>query len=157
MKKSFLRRDLEDTIYIEQLEGFEVKRKDHIVCKLRNSLYCLKQALRQWYKKLDSFILDHYIIIKRLGDDDFISLLLYVDNMLIERCDGAKIERLKKNLNKPFAMKDLGLIKKILRMFIWYDRGARELWVSQEKYIEKILQKFNIKDAKRLQSHLEFF
>ena len=97
------------------------------------------------YKKS---VFDHCVFIKRFDDGDFVILLLYVDDMLIVGHDGAKIASLKKNLNKSFAMKDLGPAKQILGMSIRRDRGARKLWVSQQKYIEKVLEKFNMKDAK---------
>ena len=42
-----------------QQEGFEVKEKENLVCRLRKSLDCLKQAPRQWYKKFESFMQGH--------------------------------------------------------------------------------------------------
>ena len=55
MKTTFLHGDLEKEICIFQPEGFEVVGKE--VCKLKKSLYGLKQLSRQWYKKFDMFIL----------------------------------------------------------------------------------------------------
>lgn len=43
--------------------------------------------------------------------DDFVILLLYVDDILIVSHDAAKIKKLKKDLSKSFAMKDLGSTK----------------------------------------------
>ena len=46
VKIVFLHGDLEEEIYMEQLEGFAVAGKEHLVCKLNKSLYGLKQAPR---------------------------------------------------------------------------------------------------------------
>jgi hypothetical protein len=56
VKTAFLHSDLEEDIYMRQPQGFIVQGKENLVCKLRKSLYGLKQALRQWYKKFDSFM-----------------------------------------------------------------------------------------------------
>ena len=54
VKTTFLHSDLEEEIYMEQPEGFMVNGKEDYVCKLKKSLYGLKQAMRQWYKKFKS-------------------------------------------------------------------------------------------------------
>ena len=56
VKTAFLHGDLEETIYMKQPEGFEVKGRQEMVCLLKKSLYGLKQSPRQWYKRFDSFI-----------------------------------------------------------------------------------------------------
>jgi len=45
-------------------------------------------------------------------------------------------------------MKDLGPSQQILGMRIMRDRKNKRLWLSQEKYIKKVLDRFNMKDAK---------
>ena len=54
VKIAFLHGHLEEEIYIEQPEGFQVKGKEDYVCRLKKSLYDLKQAPRQWCKKFES-------------------------------------------------------------------------------------------------------
>ena len=44
VKTAFLNGDLEEEIYIDQLEGFIAKRQDYKVCKVVKFLYSLKQA-----------------------------------------------------------------------------------------------------------------
>ena len=104
-------------------------------------------------------ISNHCLFIRKFSDDDFIIPLLYVDDMLIIGHDSSKIDRLKRELSKSFAMKDLGSIKQILCMKISCDRNNRKLWLSQESYIEKILERFNMRKAKAvcspLASHLK--
>eukprot|EP00253_Pinus_taeda_P033986 PITA_33986 len=56
VKATFLHGDIEEEIYMKQPEGFAVKGKKELVCKLNKSLYGLKQSLRMWYQKFDKFI-----------------------------------------------------------------------------------------------------
>lgn len=157
MKTAFLHGDLEEDIYMEQPEGFKVEGKENYVCKLKKSLYGLKQALRQWYRKFESFMgeqaykkttYDHCVFMKKFSENNFIILLLYVDDMLIVDQHASRIEKLKQDLSKSFSMKDLGPAKQILGMKISRNREAKRLWLSQEKYIEKVLQRFNMDKAK---------
>ena len=59
VKTVFLHGDLEEEIYMVQLDGFVAKGKEHMVYRLKKRLYGLKQAPRQWYKKFDSFMVSH--------------------------------------------------------------------------------------------------
>ena len=47
VKIGFLHGDLEEEIYMEQHEGFGVKGKENLACRLKKSLYSLKQAPRR--------------------------------------------------------------------------------------------------------------
>ena len=51
---------------MQQPEGFEVKGKKDLVCKLKKSLYGLKQALRPWYKNFDSFMVGPSLFILKV-------------------------------------------------------------------------------------------
>ena len=163
VKTAFLHGDLDKEIYMEQPEGFQVKGKEDYVCRLQKSLYGLKQAPRQWYKKFESVMgeqgyrkttSDHCVFFQRFGDDDFIILLLYVDDMLIVGKNAGRIVQLKRQLSKSFAMKDLGPTKQILGIRITQDRAAKKLHMSQEQYIEKVLCRFNMDKAKVVSSPL---
>ena len=126
-------------ILMEQPEGFKVKRKENMVCKLKKSLYRFKQVSRQWYKKFDSFMMsreykrtfaDPCVYVRRFPDDKFIILLLYVNDILIVGQNANMIQKLKMELSKTFNMKDLGSAKRILGMEILRDRKVSKLWLS---------------------------
>ena len=77
---------------MQQPQGYEVKGKENLVCRLKKSLYRLKQDPRQWYLKFDKFMIeqghdrchsDHCVYFKRLDNGRYIILLLYVDDILV--------------------------------------------------------------------------
>ena len=97
---------------------------------------------------------DHCVFVKKFSHNDFIILLLYVDGMLIVGQDASKIDNLKKQLSKSFVMKDLGLAKQIPGMKISRDRKSRKLQLSQEAYVKRVLERFNMGKAKSIYSPL---
>ncbi|GKB89941.1 reverse transcriptase [Tanacetum coccineum] len=108
IKTAFLHGDLEEEIYMSQPEGFVVQGKEDYVCKLQKSLYGLKQSPRQWYKRLDSFMVKHdfsrnaydcCVYYKKALSGSLIYLLLYVDDMLLAAKDMEEVKKLKILLN----------------------------------------------------------
>ena len=156
VKTTFLHGDLEEEIYMRQPEGFVCKGKEDLVCRLRKSLYGLKQSPRMWYQKFDSYVLqhgfsrsnvDHCVYVKRL-ENVFVILTLYVDDMLLIGNSKELINSVKGLLAAQFDMKDLGAANFILGMQITRDRQSCKLWLWQRKYIEEVLKKFNMVDCK---------
>ena len=104
VKTAFLHGELEEQIFMKQPEGFEVAGKESHVCRLKRSLYGLKQSPRQWYKRFDSFMISHDFIrssydsriyLKKLKDGYLLYLLLYVDDMLVACSSLIEVENLK--------------------------------------------------------------
>eukprot|EP00253_Pinus_taeda_P016186 PITA_16186 len=156
VKTTFLHGDLEAKIYMKQPEGFAVKGKKELVFKLKKSLYGLKQSPRMWYQKFDTFIWglgftrskeDHCAYFKLIGGN-VIYLVLYVDDMLLVGNDKEIIQDLKTQLSSKFNMKDFGVANYILGMEIKRHQEKRKLWLNQRKYVETILQRFNMQDSK---------
>ena len=56
VKTAFLNGNIDETIYMVQPENFESNESKQLVCKLKRSIYGLKQASRQWYRKFDQVI-----------------------------------------------------------------------------------------------------
>ena len=142
---------------MHQCEGSIISRKEGHVCLLKKSLYGLKQSPRQWYKRFDAFMIgngyhtseyDNCVYHKELVDGSFIYLLLYVDDMLIACKNMSEINSLKTQLQGEFEMKDLGAAKKKLGMEIHRDQKVGKLYLSQKKYIEKVLERFRMQGSK---------
>ncbi len=56
VKTAFLNGELEEDIYMDQPQGFVQDGKEDLVCKLKKSLYGLKQSPRAWYQRIDMFL-----------------------------------------------------------------------------------------------------
>ena len=119
-------------------------------------MYGLRQPPRQWRKKFDSFMVsqnfirsedDHCVSFKS-SSGTFIILVVYVEDILISSKSMEEINRLKAQLSRTFDMKDLGAAKHILGMEIHRDRKNGKLWLSQQKYVEKVLEKFCMNNVK---------
>ena len=101
---------------MDQPEGFQDKGKEHMVCKLKKSIYGLKQTFRQWYLKFHEILItfgfkenlvDECIYLKINGSRICI-IVLYVDDMLLASNNMRMIFETKQFLSKNFDMKDLG-------------------------------------------------
>ena len=114
VKTAFLNGDLSEDVYMTQPIGFEEPGEEHMVCKLKKSIYGLKQASRQWYLKFDMIvtqngfkenIVDQCIYMKVSGSN-FIFLVLYVDDILLTSNNSNLLAETKQLLFDHFDMKD---------------------------------------------------
>ena len=98
---------------------------------------------------------DHCVNLKKLQDESFIYLLLYIDDMLIASQSLEEIEKLKTRLKSEFEMKDLGEAKMILGMEIVRDRKLGKLCLTQKQYLRRVLKCFRFdKQTKRVSTPL---
>jgi hypothetical protein len=108
VKNEFIYGHLSKDIYMEQPQGF--MQDSSLVCRLKKSLYGLKQALRAWYAKMDSNLLsqnfvrcksDPNVYMLRMNDS-LLLLVLYVNGLLITGCSTSTIVAVKRILHDMF-------------------------------------------------------
>jgi hypothetical protein len=138
---------------MKQLEGFDDNSQK--ACKLRKSIYGLKQASRQWYIKFHKVItsygfienfVDQCIYLKVSGSK-VILLILHVDDILLASSDIGLLYETKQFLSQNFEMNDLGEASYVIGIEIHRDRNQRTLKLSQKPYIEKVLERFGMKNC----------
>ncbi|KAK5838940.1 hypothetical protein PVK06_007688 [Gossypium arboreum] len=132
-----------------------------MVCRLRKSLYGLKQASIQWNIRLTEALhaaeftqskYDYFLFTKRVKGKTVV-LFVYVDDLLIAGNDIDMIEELKGVLNTTFKMKDLGNLRYFLRIEVL--RSNEGIVLSQKKYVHELIEDTGFKDAKIASTPLE--
>ena len=81
-------------------------------------------------------------------DGSFCILLLYVNDMMVVENSKSRISNLKTQLAGEFEMKDLETMNQILGMKVLRERKDRKVWLSQKRYVGKILWCFNMQNTK---------
>ena len=157
VKTAFLNGILEEEVYMVQPEGFVDPKNPKMVCKLKRSIYGLKQASRSWNHRFDHVIkqngftrsVEEPCLYMKFSGSKVAFLVLYVDDILLIGNDVPMLASVKEFLGNQFQMKDLGEAQRILGIRIYRDRSNRMLALSQEDYLDKVLDKFKMKDSKR--------
>ena len=155
ISNAFLNGELDHEVYMQQPEGFTNRYGTGFVLKLNRALYGLKQAGHQWHKKLDSVMsamefklvrCDNSIwVYKR--DQSHIIVPVYVDDMTVVCKSPAEYTSIVSELKQHFKLKELGPSSSLLAVAIGRDRSKRLLTLSQQQFIEDVLERFGMSDC----------
>jgi len=157
---AFLHGDLEEDVYMKLPPGFSMQYRG-MVCKLRKSLYGLRQAPRCWFAKLSAALLeygfqqsssDHSLFILRRLQVQLV-VLVYVDDLLIAGNDSLATQRFKDYLHTCFHMKDLGKLKYFLGVEV--ARSPIGIFLSKRKYALDIIRETGLLGSRPSSTPLE--
>jgi hypothetical protein len=160
IKTTFLNGVIEEEVYIEKPQGFDVEDRKSHVCKLKKALYGLKQDPRAWYGRIEIFLTslgftksksDSNLYFKVMNDEPVI-LLLYVDDLFLTGEENLITEG-KKKLASEFEMKDLGLMHYFLGLEVW--QSQERIFLNQGKYAVEILKTFDMLECKSMNTPME--
>ena len=155
IKTAFLYGELNEEIYLQQPEGYVAADKENHVCHLHKSLYGLKQASRVWNRHFDTFLkefglqtstADPCLYIRR-QKDEFIIVVIWVDDGLVCSNSSAAIGSIVKYLGKHFDMRSTPA-EHFVGLSITRNRMDKTLHLSQPEYVKTILRRFHMNDCK---------
>ena len=153
---AFLNGTLEEEIYMQQPAGYVQPGKEEMVCKLKKSLYGLKQSPRCWNKAFKEHMksanfkqstADPCIFTKTEESGEITIVAVYVDDLIVAT-KTTEMNEIKRSLTSRFKMKDLGKLHHCLGITVEYDESRRSLWLHQRPYILAMLEKFGLSQAK---------
>ncbi|TYZ61548.1 hypothetical protein PybrP1_003633 [[Pythium] brassicae (nom. inval.)] len=147
-------------------EGIEVPTE--LVCRLRRSLYGMKQLAAVWFTTIRSVFrsmgfvqcrADPCCFVRRSDLDSSSSgatIVLYLDDLLVGSAHEGEIELIRQSLAAHFTVKVLGDTHHALGMEIKYDRGKGELLLKQKQFIAKMVARFDQQDVNPVRNRVVF-
>ena len=144
----------DEVIYMQTPPG--VSPGETSVKRLKKSLYGLKQAGRRWYDTLTRALAglgfrtsqaDPGVFYARV-DNHILILPVHVDDCMLTGSSAKLIAEYKNKLNQCYALTDLGPVHWLLGIKITRNRSARTISLSQRSYIDSILNRYGLADAK---------
>ncbi|KAM2733441.1 hypothetical protein EV2_036866 [Malus domestica] len=161
VKNAFLHGDLTEEIYMDLPPGCsDSDRRKQKVCRLKKSLYGLKQSPRAWFgrftKSMRAFGYiqsnwDHTLFLKH-QNGKVTALIVYVDDMVVTGDDPVEQAALKSYLSTEFEMKDLGPLKYFLGIEV--SRCKSGIFLSQRKYVLDLLEETGMTACKPVSTPL---
>ena len=162
VKNAFLNGDLEEEVFMSLPPGFVDKYGVGKVCKLKKSLYGLKQSPRAWFERFSKVVkkfgflqsqADHTLFYRHSKEGKVAILIVYVDDIILIGDDCGGLENSKKFLAKEFEIKDLGNLKYFLGME--FARSKEGIVVSQKKYVLDLLKETGMMGCRPAETPME--
>jgi hypothetical protein len=161
MKSTFLNEDLEEEVYIEQPEGFQLSEKESYVCRLKKDLYGLKQAPREWHLSLDIYLQQQGFmkgnagnnIYIKMDQDNILIIEVYVDDIIFGSDNDMTSQKFANDMHHEFEMSLLGELTLFLGLQIY--QSNKSIFISQAKYIREMLKKFGMTDCKPINTPMK--
>ena len=165
IKGAYLNGELtnDEKIYMKQPLGYPVSPNLGEVCRLKKSLYGLKQAGRRWYQKLVEIMeklgfkrcdVDQAVFYRRKGST-LIIVLVHVDDCTIAGTSISLILRFKIEIAKYVTITDLGELHWILGIEVKRVRERCTIHLSQRSYIDSMLRRYGFEDLKPVSLPME--
>lgn len=154
VKTAFLNGELEEEIWMEQPQGFEVGGNEK-ACHLQKALYGLKQAPRAWHLKLTEemgrigFVpstADPSLFVKQTETESTYAAVWVDDCLIVGKTEGVKA--VKEAIGKVFTVRDLGPVRYFLGMEVTRDRTAKTIRLTQKRATSDLLEEFGMTSAK---------
>jgi len=155
VKTAFLYGQLEETIYMQQPEGFLLPGKEEMVCQLQKPIYGLKQAANRWNVEFNKFLIDfgftrckHDLCVyyRVRPDGEYTILIIYVDDGLACRNRPEVLKEILDFLSQHFKIRSIPPTR-FVGLDITRDRKNRTLSISQPDFIRRLLTRYNMAEC----------
>ena len=163
IKNAFLYGELKEEIYMQIPPGYENESTRGKVCRLKKSIYGLKQSPRAWFGKFSQVLKglgfrqcngDHTLFFRHFPQGGVVLLIVYVDDIIITGNRTAEIKELEHELSRQFTVKSLGPLKYFLGME--FARSSKGILMTQQKYTLELLKETKHLHSRTSDTPIEF-
>ena len=161
VQTAFLNGTLQEEVYMKQPIGYEREGKEHL-CRLKKSIYGLKQSSRRWNLALDSHLQSMGFsqsqsdpCLYTTGGEHTSYIGVYMDDMILAGKNEAKLKSVKDELSSKFDIKDLGKLSYFLGMSIICNQEEKKTWIGQPAYTGEQLIKMGMSDCRPVTTQME--
>ncbi|GJV00069.1 putative ribonuclease H-like domain-containing protein, partial [Tanacetum coccineum] len=161
IKSAFLYGKIEEEVYVCQPPGFEDPNFQDRVYKVEKALYRLHQAPRAWYETLSTYLLDNGFqrgkidktLFIRRDKGDILLVQVYVDDIIFGSTNKKLGIAFDKLMHEKFQMSFMGELTFFLGLQVQQKKDG--IFISQDKYVAKILKKFGFTEVKTASTPIE--
>lgn len=134
VSNALLQGNLIEEVYMKLPQGYNTTNKN-MVCRLKKTLYGLRQASRNWYSKLSNSLISYEFQESQIDHSlftyshkySFLLVFIYVDDLIITENNDETFDKFKQFLSQCFHMKDLGSVKYFLGLEL--AQGKEQLFI----------------------------
>ncbi|GJW75716.1 putative ribonuclease H-like domain-containing protein [Tanacetum coccineum] len=161
VKSAFLYGTIEEEVYVSQPPGFVDPEFPDRVYKVKKALYGLHQAPRAWYETLSTYLMengcrrgsiDKTLFINKIKND-ILLVQVYVDDIIFGSTKKSLSTEFEQLMHKRFQMSSMGELTFFLGLQV--EQRKDGIFLSQDKYVGDILQKFGFSSVKSASTPME--
>jgi hypothetical protein len=123
--------------------------------KLKKTLYGLADSPRQFYEHISATLMrngynktmaDPCVFIKRVSNEKFIIIVVYVDDLMLASTDQQLIDELKEQLQVEYTLTEAPSLESFIGVHLSYNAN-QSMTLSQPGFINQLLEEYSMLDS----------
>lgn len=162
IKTAYLNGSLKEVVYMRQPPGFSEPGNEALVCRLRKSIYGLRQSAKCWNDRFDEALKEMGFhptvadpcLYTRERNKKRVYIVVYVDDVVVASEDESELESVYHEFSKHFETTELGQLKYFLGLEVERDKNG-VYSVSLQGYIQQTAERFGLGDSKPVRTPMD--
>ncbi|KAL7283532.1 hypothetical protein ACG7TL_002966 [Trametes sanguinea] len=163
IEKAYLNATLQKTVYMDQPPGFMDTKHPDYICEVLGSLYGLMHAGNDWWQHFDSTYEQlgfsqsrtDECVCTRFDNSGLSITATYTDDIASAADDAEALENVQHDLSARYKLSSGGALKFMLGVSISCHCENGTMWLCQQAYAKRVLERFGLADCNSVTTPLE--